>query len=137
MIRISKKTIVILFMCIFWLNLLIQPAYAIQPQEDIPSEEINDFQGMFEQFTGGKSLDEMLREEEHGEIEIKVQKKKNESDFKARFKEFFKETKSGFLKSAVQFIKDNIFCIFLIIILYVTLKIRETKQQKRGEYRNE
>ena len=124
-------------MCIFWLNLLIQPAYASQPQEDIPSEEINDFQRMFEQFTGGKSLDEMLREEEHGEIEIKVQKKKNESDFKARFKEFFKETKSGFLKSAVQFIKDNIFCIFLIIILYVTLKIRETKQQKRGEYRNE
>ena len=70
MIRISKKTIVILFMCIFWLNLLIQPAYASQPQEDIPSQEINDFQGMFEQFTGSKSLDEMLREEEHGEIEI-------------------------------------------------------------------
>lgn len=122
-------------MGICWMNFFVQPVFAGQSLENVKSEEeeIKDLREIFEQFTGGKSLDEMLKGENYGEIELKVEKKKAESDFKDRIKIFFKETKNDFWKDTVQFIKNNIFYIFIIIFLYITLKLRKIKQQKRGE----
>lgn len=134
MIRINKKLLTILFLGIFWINLMVQPVYARQPQVNIiKEEEIDDFRENMKQFTGEKSLDEMLREEDHGEIEFKFEKKETKSNLNHRVKEFFKDTKDGFIRESVQFVKNNFFWLLIIMALYTTLKIREIKQQKRGE----